>query len=103
MPENEPTLEELIAQYRASFPEKRKLFSQFLDELKQNRPADTEAIRLQIHQAAHRLAGSAPLYGFEDLAQAARTLKDLENPDIGEIQAAVEAVIESLDTGQNSS
>ncbi|MGV6817736.1 MAG: Hpt domain-containing protein [Thiotrichales bacterium] len=100
MPENESTLEELIAQYRASFPKKRKQFSQLLNELKQNRPAEAAATRLQIHQAAHRLAGSAPLYGFEGLAQAARTLKDLESADIGEIQAAVEAVIESLDNDQ---
>jgi CheY-like chemotaxis protein/HPt (histidine-containing phosphotransfer) domain-containing protein len=74
-PMNQSATEALTQRYRASLPEKQSelalAWEQWLAA-----PAD-HAAKLRFQSLVHKLAGSAGLYGFEDLGRQARTLDGL--------------------------
>lgn len=67
----EEKVQALLRQYRASLPDKaaalRQALSQF-EQLPRREPLST------LRTLVHRLAGSAPLYGFTELGREARKL-----------------------------
>lgn len=98
MSENETTLDDLKTEYRSTFPEKKQQLEDLLNKLLGDN-GYTPQLYQQIHQAAHRLFGSAPLYGFDKIAASARHLKDVEENNVDKLRAALEAVIEAVGSG----
>lgn len=67
----EEKVQSLLKIYRASLPEKAASLRQALGNF-ENQPRREQLASLRI--LVHRLAGSAPLYGFVDLGQTARSV-----------------------------
>ncbi len=73
------TLEHIITAYRQSFPEKQRVLQTQLEAIEHS-PKDVESALQALYTLSHRLCGSAPMYGFDDLYHAARALETLTHP-----------------------
>ena len=78
---NEVIPEPLRRRYLESFPAKAAAFNTVLDCLSDGTP---ESIR-QLRDLAHKLAGSAGMYGFDDLGQHAREIVHAVDAGAGSI------------------
>jgi len=70
MPQNSPQIQAIIDRYKASFVEKKQMIDEHGESIESN---NTDEQNLEIiHGDLHKLAGSAGMYEFDDIAKFAR-------------------------------
>lgn len=95
-------LQQLQARYRNSLRERQRV----LEALWHTRTADADALAAMQHEA-HRLAGSAPIYGYDVIGERARALDHAVGavrgePDGVQLDAAVAALLAALEAAASA-
>jgi hypothetical protein len=92
----DPIMAQLRARYVTSFPEKRALVKAALLAIP-NHPG----AKIDLRVLCHKLAGSAPMYEFNDIGAAARAacIAVDDNHDFATITSKIEALLDLLERG----
>ena len=71
MHQDSPQVQQLKSRYKASLPEKSEQIAELQSSLQREQPSSQQTLE-EIHEFLHKLAGSAGMYDYDDIAGLAR-------------------------------